>query len=67
MRDGWDYVAICDVGLLEESEGAGLFLIEGEEIWIPWSQIDESIVPEAGEEADLYVRRWIAIEKDLPF
>jgi hypothetical protein len=34
MRDGWDYVAICDVELLEETDGAGLFSIEGEEIWI---------------------------------
>ena len=67
MRDGWDYVAICDVELIEETDAAGLFLIEGEEVWLPWSQVDEESVPPEGEEGELYVRRWIAIEKDLPY
>ena len=67
MRDGWDYVAICDVELIEETDAAGLFLIEGEEVWLPWSQVDEESVPPDGEEGELYVRRWIAIEKDLPY
>lgn len=67
MRDGWDYVAICDVKLIEETDAAGLFLIEGEEVWLPWSQVDEESVPPEGEEGELYVRRWIAIEKDLPY
>ena len=67
MRDGWDYVAVCDVQLLEETERAGLFLIEEEEVWLPWTQVDEESVPREGEEGDLYVRRWIAIEKDLPW
>lgn len=67
MRDGWDYVAICDVELIDETDSAGLFLIEGEEVWLPWSQVDEDTVPSEGEEGELYVRRWIAIEKDLPY
>lgn len=67
IRDNWDYVAICDVQLIESSDRAGLFLIEGEEVWLPWSQVDEDSVPEEGEEGDLYVRRWLAIERDLPF
>ncbi len=67
MRDGWDYVAICDVELIDETDAAGLFLIEGEEVWLPWSQVDEESVPPEGEEGELYVRRWIAIEKDLPY
>lgn len=67
MRDGWDYVVICDVELIDETVQAGLFLIEGEEVWLPWSQVDEDSVPPEGEEGELYVRRWIAIEKDLPY
>ena len=31
MRDGWDYVAICDVQLIDETDQAGLFLVEGED------------------------------------
>lgn len=67
MRDGWDYVAICDVRLIEETEAAGLFVVEGEEVWLPWSQIDEETVDFDGEETDLYVRRWLADERDLPY
>ena len=67
MRDGWDYVAVCDVRLLNESEAAGLFLIEGEEIWLPWSQIDTQSVDYDGDVSDLYVRRWLAEERDLPY
>jgi hypothetical protein len=67
MRDGWDYVAVCDVQLIEQTDRAGLFLIEGEEVWIPWSQIDENSMLDEGEDGDIYIRRWIAIEKGLPF
>ncbi|MCA9176740.1 MAG: hypothetical protein KDB14_19765 [Planctomycetales bacterium] len=67
MRKNWDYVTVCDVTLLEQGEKAGLFLIEGEEFWIPWSQIDDSSLMEVDEEGDLYVRRWLAVENGLPF
>ena len=67
LRDSWDYVAICDVALLDETDGAGLFAIEGEEIWLPWSQIDTQSVGYDGNDMDLYVRRWLANERDLPY
>lgn len=67
MRDGWDYVAICDVQLIDETDQAGLFLVECEEVWLPWSQVDESSISGEDEEGDVYVRRWIAIENDLPY
>ena len=67
MRDGWDYVAICDVQFLEESDAAGLFLIEGEEVWLPWSQVDQDSVDYDGAEFDIYIRRWLADERDLPY
>lgn len=67
MRDSWDYVAVCDVRLIDETEAAGLFLIEGEEVWLPWSQIETEGVNYDGEDFDLYVRRWLADERDLPY
>ena len=67
MRESWDYVAICDVQLVDETENAGLFLIEGEEVWLTWSQIDVPSVDFDGEDFELYVRRWLAEERDLPF
>lgn len=67
MRKNWDYVVVCDVTLVEEGDRAGLFSIEGEEVWIPWSQIDDGSLMEVDEEGDLYVRRWLAIENGLPF
>jgi hypothetical protein len=67
MRKNWDYVTVCNIILLEEGEKAGLFLIECEEAWIPWSQIDDASLMNVEEEGDLYVRRWLAVENGLPF
>lgn len=48
------------------SDGALLCLIEGEEIWIPKSQItDDSEVYKIGTEGTLVITDWIAEKKGL--
>ncbi len=55
-----------DVIVIAETEKALLCNIEGEEIWIPKSQIlDESEVIEKGDEGSLIITQWIASEKGL--
>ncbi|MBR9800280.1 hypothetical protein GYB59_00640 [bacterium] len=52
--------------LLRRSTGkAGLFLIEGEEFWIPWSQVLDGSVDKDGETGDLFITEWIAEQKGL--
>lgn len=65
-------VEFYDVTVKAESEkgsndsGALLCLIDGEEIWIPKSQItDDSEVYETGTEGTLVVTEWIAEQKGL--
>ncbi len=54
------------VTVLRESEKAILCVVDGEEYWIPKSQIhDDSEVYEDGTEGTLVVSEWIAREKNL--
>lgn len=55
-----------DVTVIAETEKALLCDIEGEEIWIPKSQItDNSEVLEKGDKGMLIITQWIASEKGL--
>lgn len=66
MNFGSDLVTIEDVEAIAETEGAILCDIDGDEIWIPKSQIDES--SEVSDDQDvgtLVVSRWIAEKKGL--
>ncbi|KKN72202.1 hypothetical protein LCGC14_0413390 [marine sediment metagenome] len=59
-------VRISDVTVVRETDLALLCDIEGEEYWIPKSQIhDDSEVYEDGTEGDLVISAWLAKQKDL--
>lgn len=53
-------------GVLKETEAAILIDVDGDEIWIPKSQIHEdSQVRELGDRGELVIPEWLAIEKGL--
>jgi hypothetical protein len=59
-------VTISGVVVEAETDSAILCDIEGEEIWIPKSQIDDdSEVYEMGTNGDLVITQWIARKKGL--
>ena len=69
---GNDTVTFSGVTVLHETDpgesGSGSLLcdVEGEEVWIPKSQIhDDSEVYEDGTDGDLVISRWIAEKKGL--
>ena len=59
-------VQIPDVVVIKDTGRALLCEIEGEQIWIPQSQIDEdSEVYQEGDEGTLVITEWIAEQKGL--
>jgi hypothetical protein len=61
-----DDVRLEDVRCLRATEKAILCEIEGDEVWIPQSQVTEdSEVWKPGQEGTLVITRWIARQKDL--
>ncbi len=59
-------VTISKVRALRATERAVLCEIDGDEHWIPKSQIDDdSEVYDAGHEGDLVITEWIATQKGL--
>jgi hypothetical protein len=59
-------VRIDDVSCVRETDAALLCIVDGEEHWIPKSQVhDDSAVFEAGHEGTLVVTQWIAEQKEL--
>ncbi len=59
-------VEIEDVEVKKETEKALLCLIDGKELWIPKSQIDDdSEVFEEGHYGTLIITQWIAEQKEL--
>jgi hypothetical protein len=59
-------VHIDDVLCINSTAKACLVLIEGEEYWIPQSQIDDdSEVWEKNDEGTLVISEWIAEQKGL--
>lgn len=61
-----DTVDFSNVVAKHETEAAILCVVDGKEVWIPKSQIDDSSeVKEDGDEGTLVVSEWIAEQKDL--
>jgi hypothetical protein len=44
---------------------AGLYVIDGEEHWIPWSQVRDGSVDKDQSKGDLAITQWIAEQKNL--
>lgn len=61
-RDTVEFEAFCKA----ESDKAILCVIDGEEVWIPLSQVDDdSEVYSKGDEGSLIITEWIAEQKGL--
>jgi len=59
-------VSYDDVECIHETDDAILVVIEGDEYWIPQSQIDDdSEVWKNGDEGTLVITEWIAEKKGL--
>lgn len=59
-------VSIEDVACLRATEKAILVNVDGEELWIPLSQVDDdSEVYSEGDEGTLIITAWIARQKGL--
>lgn len=64
--DRYEEVEIEVDNLKAQTEKAGLFVIDGEEVWLPWSQIGGgSNVTKNGESGVICIPRWLAEEKGL--
>lgn len=61
-----DQVEIQVDKLIRQTDNAALCLIDGEEIWLPWSQIDPgSDIEKDGDSGRAYIPVWLAREKGL--
>jgi len=59
-------VSYDDVECIHETDDAILVVVEGDEYWIPQSQIDDdSEVWKNGDEGTLVITEWIAEKKGL--
>ena len=55
-----------DVRAIRATDSALLVAIDGREVWIPQSQIDdESEVYEVGQEGELVISEWLATQKGI--
>ena len=54
--------------LVRQTDKAGLFLIAGQEVWLPWSQIGEdSEVKDDDDAGMIYIPRWLAEKHELEY
>ena len=61
-------VIISEVTLIRSTEKAGLYRdTEGNEFWIPWSQLREDSVDKDGGTGDIRIPLWLAEEKELDY
>ena len=61
-----EVIAFDDCEALKETDAALLVTIEGEEVWVPKSQIDgSSDIQETDDTGTLVLNEWWAIEKGL--
>ena len=67
MSRGKEHVLIPEVTLIKNGAKAGLFLIEDEEHWLPWSQMELSGPQIEGETGPLYIPRWLAEKCELHY
>ena len=62
----YEKVAIHDVTLMRSTDKAGLYkTADGDEHWIPFSQISDDSVDRDGDTGTLRIPRWLADEKGL--
>lgn len=61
------YVEVEYEDFLRETDAAGLFVIDGEEVWIPWSQVEDGQTFDRGIEGTVSLTRWIAEQKEFDF
>jgi len=61
-----EMVEFEEVELVRSTDKAGLFRIDEEEHWIPWSQVDEGCeLKKDGDIGTLICTEWIAEQKGL--
>jgi hypothetical protein len=61
-------VIISEVTLIRSTEKAGMYRdTEGNEFWIPWSQLREDSVGKDGHTGDIRIPLWLAEEKELDY
>lgn len=60
-----EYIEFEDVRLIRSTEMAGLYEIDGSEVWIPFSQIDGGSVDKDGETGSIYVTEWFCAKEGL--
>lgn len=61
-------VIISEVTLVRSTPKAGLYRdTEGNEFWIPWSQLRDDSVDKDGETGDIRIPLWLAEEKELDY
>jgi hypothetical protein len=64
--DDYEQVEVFVDKLVRQTDKAALCDIDGDEIWIPWSQIgDGSGIEKDGDSGTIYIPRWLAEEHDL--
>jgi len=62
------YIEFEGCSLLAQTESAGLFRFEdGEEHWIPWSQVSEDSPSKNGEVGTLWITEWICEKKGIEY
>lgn len=60
-----DYVEFENVTLIRSTEKAGLYRIDDQQVWIPWSVIDEGSADRDGQTGTIYVREWFVEKEQL--
>ena len=61
-------VIISEVTFIRSTDKAGLYRdTEGNEFWIPWSQLREDSVDKDGDTGDIRIPLWLAEEKELDY
>jgi len=61
-------VIISKVTLIRSTEKAGMYRdTEGNEFWIPFSQLREDSVDKDGDTGDIRIPLWLAEEKELDY
>lgn len=61
------YVEVEYDEFLRETPNAGLFVIDGEEHWIPWSQIEDGQTFDIGGEGSISLTKWICDQKEIEY
>lgn len=63
-----EFIEFEGVTLVAQTENAGLFRFEdGEEAWLPWSQVSEDSPGKNGEVGTLGLTSWICEKKGIEY